>query len=326
MRTRGYIILLLLTVTLSAAVAQEVTVKAEFDTSRIYIGDQINYTVTVDQPSGLSLSIASNKDTLVKNIEILTGPLTDTLALDGNRLRIVNRYLVTSFDSGFYEVPPTYAELASETGLKRFYSGYSPIEVMRVKIAPSDTTAQIYDIAGPYKAPVTIGEVLPWLLLAALAGALVWVIIRLTRKFKKAKPGYEPVVVKEPAHIIAFRGLEKLKEEKLWQKGEVKKYYSRLTEILRQYLEDRYGVYSLELTTSETLAELLKTGFKKDDTFIIIKNILNGSDLVKFAKYKPDPSENELHYENSWKFVDITKMKEEVSEPATENSSKEKKV
>ena len=84
---------------------------------------------------------------------------------------------------------------------------------------------------------------------------------------------------------------------------------------MRQYLEDRYGVYSLELTTSETLAELLKTGFKKDDTFIILKNILNGSDLVKFAKYKPDPSENELHYENSWQFVDITKLKEEVKEP-----------
>ena len=59
--------------------------------------------------------------------------MTDTLAIDGNRLRIVNRYLVTSFDSGFYEVPPTYAELSTETGLKRFYSEYSPLEVMRVK-------------------------------------------------------------------------------------------------------------------------------------------------------------------------------------------------
>ena len=326
MRTRGYIILLLLSASFSAAVAQEVTVKAEFDTSKIYIGDQINYTVTIDQPSGISLNIPVNKDTLYKNIEILTGPVTDTLAIDGNRLRIVNRYLVTSFDSGFYEVPPTYAELSTEKGLKRFYSEYSPLEVMRVKIAPSDTTAQIYDIVGPYKAPVTIGEVLPWVLLAALAAALVWVIIRLMRRFRKVKPGYEPVVVREPAHIIAFRDLEKLKEEKLWQKGEVKKYYSRLTEVLRQYLEDRYGVYSLELTTSETLAELLKTGFKKDDTFMILKNILNGSDLVKFAKYKPDPSENELHYENSWQFVDITKLKEEVKEQVDGNSINEKKV
>jgi len=328
-RTRVYIFLFLLSADFSATVAQEVSVKAGFDTSRIYIGDQINYTVTVDQPAGISLNLATHKDTLLKNIEILSGPVADTLSLDGSRVRIINRYLVTSFDSGFYEVPPTYAELSTETGLKRFYSEYSPLEVMRVRIAPSDTTAQIYDIVGPYKAPLTAGEILPWVLLAALAAALVWVIIRLMRRFRKTKPGHEPVVIKEPAHVIAFRNLEKLKEEKLWQKGEVKQYYSRLTEILRQYLEDRYGVYSLELTTSETLHELLKTGFKKDDNFNRLKNILNGSDLVKFAKYKPDPSENDLHYENAWQFVDITKLKEELKEEEKEqvegNSAKEKK-
>jgi len=327
-RTRIYI-LLLLSINFSAAVSQEVTVEAVFDTSRIYIGDQINYTVTVDQPSGLSLDIATHKDTLLKNIEILSGPVTDTLSLDANRLRITKRYLITSFDSGFYEVPPTYAELTSETGLKRFYSDYSMLEVMRVRIAPSDTTAKIYDIVGPYKAPLTAGEVLPWLLFALLATALVWVIIRLIRRFRNTKPGHEPVIIKEPAHVKAFRSLEKLKEEKLWQKGEVKQYYSRLTEILRQYLEDRYGVYSLEMTTSETLEELLKTGFRKDDNFQRIKTILNGSDLVKFAKYKPDPSENDLHFENAWQFVDLTKLHEEIKEEPKEeidgNSLKEKK-
>jgi len=318
-RTRIYI-LLLLSVNFPAAFSQDVTVKAVFDTSRIYIGDQINYTVTVDQPSELSLDIATHKDTLLKNIDILAGPVTDTLSLDANRLRITKRYLITSFDSGFYEVPPTYAELTSESGLKRFYSDYSLLEVMRVRIAPSDTTANIYDIVGPYKAPLTAGEVLPWLLIVLLAAALVWVIIRLMRRFRKIKPGHEPVIIKDPAHVIAFRSLEKLKEEKLWQKGEVKKYYSRLTEILRQYLEDRYSVYSLEMTTSETLEELLRTGFRKDDNFRRLKNILNGSDLVKFAKYKPDPSENELHFENAWQFVEITKLKEETQEAVKEES------
>ncbi|HBE39735.1 MAG TPA: hypothetical protein DDW27_00735, partial [Bacteroidales bacterium] len=268
--------------------------------------------------------IAGIRDTLYKNIEILAGPQTDTLAPDKNRLRIINRYLVTSFDSGFYEVPPIYAELQTETGIKRFYSDYSPLQVMRVNIAPRDSTAQIFDIIVPYKAPLTFMEILPWILLAALAGALVWLIIRLLSRFRKTKPGYEPVIIKEPAHVIAFRELEKLREQKLWQKGEVKQYYSRLTEIIRQYLEDRYGVYSLELTTSETLEELLKTGFRKDETYMKLKDILNGSDLVKFAKYKPEPSENELHFENSWQFVDITRLKEEIREVSSENSNKEK--
>ncbi len=326
MRSKIYIFLFLyLTAYLPRLSSQDITVKAQFDTSRIYIGDQISYTVTVDQPAGIKLDIATSKDTLFGNIEILSGPAIDTMALENNRLRIINRYLVTSFDTGFYEVPPVYAELPGESGIKRYYSDYAPLGVMRVNITPPDTTSAIFDIIGPYKAPLTIGEIFPWLLLAALTAALVWVIIRLFRRFKKAKPEYEPVVIKEAAHVIAFRELEKLKNGKLWQKGEVKQYYSQLTGIIRQYLGNRYGVDSLELTTSETLDELLRTGFKKDAAYIMLRDILNGADLVKFAKYRPDPSENELHFENSWQFVDITRQKEETKEPVNENSGKEVK-
>lgn len=302
--------------------AQEVNVRARFDTSRIYIGDQINYTVTVDQPAGISLDIVSAKDTLVKGIEILSGPLTDTLALDNDRLRIVQSYLITSFDSGFYEVPPRYAELILESGIRRYYSDYAALEVVRVNITPPDTASGIFDIIGPYGAPLTFGEIVPWILLAALSAVLIWVVLRLMKRFRKARPGYEPVIIREAAHVIAFRELEKLRDQKLWQKGEVKNYFSRLTEIVRQYLEDRYGVFSLELTTSETLEKLLKTGFKKDDTYIILRDILNAGDLVKFARYKPDPSENEFHFENSWKFVDMTRQREIPEEQVPGNNDK----
>jgi hypothetical protein len=323
-RLKEYIFtIILITISAIAGNSQDVTVTASFDTSRIYIGDQINYTIKAEQPSDVKLSIPVLKDTLFKSIEILAGPVTDTQKLDNKRLIISDIYLVTSFDSGFYQVPPAYAEIVTESGMKRFYSDYSPLEVMRVNIAPADTTSQIFDIIGPYKAPVTFGEILPWLLLAALAAVLIWVMMRVMRRLKKTKPGYEPVIVKEPAHVIAFRDLEKLKEQKLWQKGEIKLYYSRLTEIIRQYLENRYGVYSLEMTTSETLDELVKTGFRKDATYMKLKSILNGSDLVKFAKYRPDPSENELHFENSWEFVDFTKLREEPQVQSVDSSSKE---
>lgn len=321
MRQIKSIILLLFTV-FTALNGQDVTVTASFDTSKIYIGDQINYTVTVDQPSNLVLNVIQLKDTLCKNIEILSGPVPDS-SLTNGRLRLVNKYLITSFDSGYYKVPPAYAEIKNENGIKRFYSDYSLLEVMRVKIAPPDTTAKIFDIVKPYKAPVTIGEILPWVLLAALLAAAIWLIIKLIKRFKKSKSEPEQVINPDPAHIIAFRDLEKLREEQLWQKGEVKLYYSRLTEILRQYLENRYGVFSLEMTTSETLETLVKTGFKKDELYSTIKTILNGSDLVKFAKYKPEPDENEQHFDNSWKFVELTKVKEEITETVDEKKKKE---
>ena len=309
-------------VSLNLVSGQDVGVTAAFDTSRIFIGDQIFFTVTVDQPADLKLKLIPLKDTLFSKIEILSGPAVDTLSA-GNRLKIINKFLVTSFDSGFYQVPPVYAEMQAENGLKRFYSNYSLLEVMRVKIAPADTAAAIFDIIEPYRAPLTVGEILPWALLAVLIAAVAWGISRLVRRLLRKKEEVAPVKNPDPAHIIAFRDLEKLREQKLWQKGEVKQYYTRLTEILRQYLENRYGVYSLELTTSETLDELVKTGFKKDETYQKLKTILNGSDLVKFAKYKPDPSENELHFENSWEFVNITRIRDEVKEPAVTNGVKE---
>ena len=311
---RSYIYILLIAGLFSDLAGQDVSVSAMFDSTRIYIGDQINYTVIVDQPSDLSLAIPVLKDTLIKNLEIISGPLTDTTPFESSRLRITSRYLITSFDSGYYEAPPVYAEIRNESGIKRFYSGYAPLEVMRVKITPADSSAKIFDIIAPYKAPLTFGEILPWLLLALLAAAAAWVIIKLLRRFRKRKEEPRIIINPDPAHVIAFRELEKLRSEQLWQKGEVKLYYSILTEILRQYLENRYGVYSLEMTTSETLEALLRTGFKKDDLYQSLKTILNGSDLVKFAKYKPEPSENDNHFQNAWAFVEATMIKADQPE------------
>jgi hypothetical protein len=322
---RRFIITLLFSAAgITALVAQDVKVTAVFDTSSIYIGDQINYTVTVEQPAGILLSLKPVKDTLNKNIEILSGPVTDTIILPGERLKYVSRYLVTSFDSGIYVVPPFYAEINDASGIKRFHSDYSFLEVMRVKIAPQDTSAQIFDIIDPYKAPLTVGEILPWVLLAVVAAALVWGFIRLIRRFRRKKDEPEEVINPDPAHVIAFRELEKLKSEQLWQKGEVKQYYSRLTEIVRQYLENRYQVYSLEMTTSETLNELLKTGFKRDESYTKLKSVLTGSDLVKFAKYKPEPAENEQHFQDSWNFVETTIIREEAASVETGKGMEEK--
>jgi hypothetical protein len=291
---------------------QDVKVTSSFDSTRIFIGDQIKYIVTVDKPSDLNLSLPVFKDTICKNIEILSGPVVDSSFLNG-RTKIIEKYLITSFDSGSYQISPVFAEVKNKGGLKRFYSDYSQLKVMRVKLAPADTTAKIFDIIEPYKAPVTAGDILPWFLLLVVIGALTWFIIRFIRKFRESKTGIEAPVNTDPAHVIAFRELEKLKEERLWQKGEVKSYYTKLTGILRQYLEDRYHVFSLELTTGETLDALVKRGFKKNGLYKQLKIILTGADLVKFAKYNPEPSENDEHFQNSWEFVLATREEEIVN-------------
>ena len=309
----------LLSVIISASKGQEVSVTTAFDTSRIFIGDQINFTVTVDQPSEVSVTLPFFKDSLCKNIEILAGPIVDSSLSQDGRIKILEKYLITSFDSGFYQIPPVFAEMKSENGLKRFYSDYSQLEVIRVSITPVDTTAKIFDIIEPYRAPVTIGEILPWLLLLILCGIIIYAIVKYLPRLKRVKTGIEKIIDPDPAHVIAFRELEKLKEDQLWQKGEIKNYYTRLTEILRLYLEKRFNVFSLELTTNETLDALIKTGFKKQDSYHILRSVLVGADLIKFAKYNPEPAENEEHFQNSWNFVEATKEKEVIMAVANEN-------
>jgi|SRR5664280_653735 hypothetical protein len=300
--------------------AQDVKITSSFDSVKIYIGDQIKYTVTIDKPSDLKLSFPVFRDTLCKNIEIISGPRIDS-SLQNGRTRIIQKYLITSFDSGRYQVKPLFVEVKNEGGLKRYYSDYSTLKVIRVKIAPADTTAKIFDIVKPYKAPVTLGEILPWILIVLLAGTLTWAALRYFKKFIKSETVAESFIPSEPAHVIAFRELEKLKSEELWQKGEIKRYYTTLTEILRQYLENRYRVFSLELTTFETLEALVKTGFKKNGSYNDLKSVLTGADLVKFAKYNPTAEENELHFQNSWNFVLATREIEMADEPEAEKIS-----
>jgi hypothetical protein len=320
-----FLTLYLLISIISSSICQEVKVTSAFDSTRILIGDQIKYTVTVDKPTGLKLSLPLFKDTLCKNIEIVSGPHVDSIPGQNGRTKIIQKYLITSFDSGRYQVRPVFAEAKNEGGLKRYYSDYSLLEVIRVKIAPADTASKIFDIIKPYRAPITMGEVLPWILALIVLGIIVWAIIRYLPRLKKSENNIVVDVPVEPAHVIAFRELDLLKNEELWQKGEVKKYYTKLTEILRRYLENRFRVYSLELTTVETLDALVKTGFRKNHAYNDLKSVLTGADLVKFAKYTPVVTENESHFQTSWNFVDMTKESETTVESVNEEA-KEKEA
>ena len=311
--------------TLSAAnlVSQDITVTSGFDTTRIYIGDQLDFTVVVEQPKEVALVIPVLKDTICDKVEILAGPVTDTSIIDDQRIKVITRYLVTSFDSGFYVSHPIYVDAEGPDGTARYYSGYSRLEVSRVSIAPADTTDVLFDIAAPYGAPVTIEEALPWVLLALLIALALYGLYRLIYFIvkKRMKNGEEEIELpREPAHVIAFRELEILRGEELWQKGEIKEYYSRLTGILRQYLDNRYGVSSLELTTAETLELLVKSGFKKDESYTKLKMILDGSDLVKFAKHRPGNEVHESFYDETRDFVEVTMEKPETTGNDDENN------
>jgi hypothetical protein len=287
--------------------AQEIRVTSEPDTSAILIGDQTGFTVTADIPAGVSARLSSAADTLAGKIVILRRDPRDTALSSDGSMTVTDRYLITSFDSGSYAIPPFYAEIASGDSLLRYFSDYSSLDVVRPDIAPQDTTDVIFDIIPPRGAPVTFREVMPWVVIALVAAVIVWLLARFLPR-NPLRRFVRPPAPPEPAHIVALRDLQALREEELWQKGEIKEYYSRLSDILRRYIDGRYGISSPELTTDETVRMLQKAAVTTSGQMAVVKEILSVSDMVKFAKYLPDSAVHVTSMENSVRFVEETRL------------------
>jgi len=291
----------------AAAMPQEIKVTSSPDTTIILIGDQTRFTVSAEIPAGITAELNTVNDTLAGKIIILSRSPRDTALLPDGNLTITDRYLVTAFDSGTYTIPPFYAEMVSGDSLLRYYSDYSFLKVQRPDVTPPDTTDVIFDIIGPRSAPVTFAEVLPWLVIALIAAIVLYILARFLPR-NPLRRFVRPPAPPEPAHVIALRELKALMDEELWQRGEVKEYYSRLSDITRRYIDNRYGISSPELTTDETVRMLQKAAVTTGGQMSLVKELLSLSDMVKFAKYIPESGLHEKYHADAVRFVEETRV------------------
>jgi hypothetical protein len=123
-----------------------------------------------------------------------------------------------------------------------------------------------------------------------------------------------------PPHVWALKELDKLQNDKLWQTGEVKNYYSRLTDIARTYIELRYKIPAMEKTTDELMSSMHK-GIMKQSLKKELNDVLTLSDFVKFAKAQPDFIENENSLKIVKDFIDKTKLIEEEKNQTNTNKN-----
>lgn len=291
------------------AKAQNVSVNAKLDSTLMFIGGQMNLTLEVNQPKDVNIIFPVFTDTISKAIEVVSSTPVDTTFLDNNRIALKQQYRITSFDTGLQYVPPVKFELAQEEYHKIFET--KPMALMVIDPFDNvDPKKGLADIKGPYDAPFTLAELLPylpWILLAlAVIGAGIYLFMRL-RKRKGTEQGVKKKKPKEPPHVIALRELNRIKAEKLWQKDQVKRYHTEITDTLRQYIEDRFGINALEQTSEETLQALRNVDLNDKEAYEKLKQILELADLVKFAKFKPLPDENDLSMINALFFVNQTK-------------------
>jgi hypothetical protein len=333
-------ILILFSIFISAgatAFAQDISAKAELEKDKILIGDQVKLNISVNKPKHVLVILPEFVQKLSDTIEVIEQLKTDTTLLENGNMIIKKDVIITAFDSGSYIIAPIAILIKNNNQIDTIYTNELALTVNSV---PLDTTNIIKDIKLPYAAPVTFKEALPYilgsLLILIIIAGLVYIIIKIKRKepiFKRFKP-------LEPAHIIAFRDLEKLKNDKLWQNEKTKDYYTRLSDILRHYLWNRYAIRTLERTSDEILKSYKGSDYYDEKLFPYLNEIFETSDLVKFAKFKPTANENEKLFNEAYTFVDNTKLiiveeteqtegtieKTSVNEPLTEKIDNNEKT
>ena len=323
---RHYLIYILLVIGFDGF-SQSLSIETSLDSNKILIGDQVGLTIKVSVPkTKKSFVFPRYSDTLFtqkqipdttgnKNriltasdavVEIVERTGVDTISKDGNMIVMQQKYIITCFDSGRYQmkVGPFIVD-----GKDSIFS--NPVDLY-VNTLPVNSAKDVKDIKSPYKAPLEWAEIWPWLRWVLLGVLLIAIIVYFAIKyFAKQKPEQENKL-KEPAHTIAFRDLEKLKTDDLLSKQLVKEYHSRLTDIVRTYIENRYALKAMETTSDELLDEFGKTDFVNPELFNKLKQMLQVADLAKFAKYEPNESENLLSLTYAYEFVEKTIVQDAV--------------
>lgn len=309
-----YIISLVLLLQVSAATAQNVILNAKLDTFAMRIGEQTRARLELSIDSGYNVVLPElEKEKLVEGIEVLESK-EYSQNVDGGRKKYIQKYLITSFDSTRYEIPPFEVVVDKDT----FASNRLILDVYSVEI----DTANINNIAGPAEVvdvQLTWEEVRDAIYLAIILILVAVALVMTTISLIKNKPIIRIVKVKPklPSHVIAINRIDEIRNnESLSAEGNEKEYYTQLTDVLREYMHDRFGIDAQEMTTSEIIDELLK--IKDKESIKELKEILEVADLVKFAKMKPDERENRLNMTNAIEFVNETKNAEEQIVQPTE--------
>lgn len=324
------ILLLLLLMPLAhKSFAQRTSVHATIQPAEIQIGEQALINLKVITPKDQTIQFPIYEHEIVKGLEVLAMLPSDTII--ENEVATMNfRYLVTSFDSTLYYVPHipvfdgTDTIFSNSFGLKVISPVLKDSTVAYLEQLNTGQTdsidfkqLQLNDIKAIQKPKFVWSDYLwvLWIILGAIVAILAigFIIIMTMRKKNKGYFFTPPVIM--PPHTRALKELDKLKEDKIWQQDREKEYYTKVTDVLRTYINDRYKVNAHEMTSGEILDEIKRlievdSGSAMDN----LAQVLSLADMVKFAKHKPFQDENDLSIMNAYFFVNQTREPDPLPE------------
>lgn len=311
-------LMLLLSALLGLVPAGEAFLRPLQPRDSVLVADQLSYGFRLDSMRtgtfvGLPDFTAASNDTLT----LVRGWQLDTTWLKGHKkakdlFSLEGSIVLAPFEEGTYILPDI--PILRKKGASVDTLIFKGLE-LEVKTIPIDTaTFRPHDLKGQIRYPLTFGEVAPWvagaLALAALLALGIWYARRqaLRRGGASAR--------KDPAYIVALRELEKYRGDKYWAPEKQKTFYSGITDALKVYMEERFGVDAPEMTTAELFAAIKGEKDITPEMYQSLKDLFETADFVKFAKHAADEKENAAAVPLAVRFVVDTHESEVAEEQA----------
>ncbi len=302
----------ILTLALSSytASAQHVTVNASIDSLQLLIGEQAKIKLEVSMDAKQHLQLPHFQDTIIKGVEVVDVAKPDTQYLnDKKRMLISQQYTITSFDSALYYLPPMEVLVDGQKYMSKALA-------LKVYSIPVDTLhpEKFFGPKDIRKIPITWEDLSTIVYLSILLLAFGALGFYLYKRYKDNKPIIKRIKIepKLPPHQEALKKIEEIKADKNLRISDPKAYYTELTDVLRTYMEKRFGFNAMEMTSGEII-EMLSQEKDKESIKDLVE-LFHTADLVKFAKHSPLMNENDMNLVNAVEFINDTKIEPDPNE------------
>ena len=322
------LVFLIVLVASAFRLSAQVSVEAQIDSIEIFVGQQVHLTLTAHakENAKVEFPVFQPSQYITPGVEVLNSEQRLDVSQDNGFMSRSMVYTLTSFDDTLYYLPPMTVKIDG----KPYKSKSLALKVLTIEV----DTAHVDQFFGPKDVQDNPFQWSDWSLsfwLSVLMLVLLAVTYYLYLRLRDNKPIIKTIrIVKRLLpHQKAMKEIEQIKADKMVSSENSKEYYTKLTDTLRKYIEERYGFNAMEMTSSEIIEKLTAT--QDENAISELRQLFLTADLVKFAKYSTLINENDRNLVNAIDFINQTKqedvpVEETVKPQLTEEDQRSQKA
>ncbi|WP_027450277.1 hypothetical protein [Xylanibacter brevis] len=284
-------------------VYSQVKVESNLSSVEMLVGQQVELNICATTPQGSHVEFP--KEGLIPaGIEFLGAIEKEPETIEDGRVRHSRSYVLTSFEDTLYYLPPFVVKVDG----KEYKTNKLALKVLTVDVdttnyekyyGPKSVQDNPFMWSGEWSAPF-------WLSFIIIILFSITYYLYLRLRDNKPIIAKIKIVKRVLPHQKAMMVIEEIKADKMVMAEDPKDYYTKLTDTLRKYIEERYGFNAMEMTSQEIIERLMSTDDPK--SLEELKQLFNTADLVKFAKYSTLINENDANLVNAVDFINQTKV------------------